>query len=220
MGRLNRWRIALLGALLAMMVSAHAGAGESLSAHWKNLWWTPAQQGQRAFDTGEFETAAKVYQNPMQIGAAYFRAGEFESAVAAFGRVDTPEAQFNRATALLMQGQYKPAIEGYDQLLAARPGWEIAEQNRAIAQARLDKLEPDDLERTEASEIGADDVVFDQNNKGDRQPDNDTVQIEGGVSDQELRARWLKNAQTSPSVFLKAKFSAQLATMAEVEEQP
>ncbi len=208
-------RLVFLCCLLLSVPLAHAEIG--FKARWNDFWWTPAQQGQRAFDSGYFSVAAEHYRDPMQVGAAYYRAGDFELAAAAFGRKDTPEAAYNRGTALVLLGQYAQAIEAFDRALVDRPEWSQVQQNRAIAQARQAALEYDNDQRTEATEIGADDVVFDNQGSNENSQDEITTDSDQGLSDQELRAMWLKNSQTSPAVFLRAKFSAQLATKEPVE---
>jgi Ca-activated chloride channel family protein len=210
-------RIAIFSLLLFCAFVAQA-EGE-LKSHWNDLWHTPAQQGQRAFDSGDFAAAANHYQKPMQIGAAYFRAGEFEMAAAAFGRESTAQGAYNQGTALVMLGQYGAAITAFDRALVDRPDWAEAQQNRTIAQARQAALEYDNEQRTEATEIGADDVLFDKQGANQENEDEITLDSNQGLSDQELRALWLKNSQTSPAVFLKAKFSAQLAAGQDIPGQ-
>ena len=205
-----------MGRLIILSIfwlSAQAAQAEGeFKARWFDLWRTPAQQGQRAFDSGDFTPAVKHYQDPMRIGSAYYRAGEFEMAAAAFGRNNTPDGAYNRGTALVLQGQYASAVEAFDLALKDRPDWPEAQQNRAIALARQKALEYDNDQRTQATEIGADDVVFDNQGSNKENQDEVTIDSTERLSDQELRAMWLKNSQTSPAVFLKAKFFAQLAT--------
>ena len=77
--------------LLLIMVSIprFAGAETDLASRWNKLWWTPSQQGQRAFEQGDYTAAAQKYKDPMRVGTAWYRAGEFEKAAAAFGRVNS-----------------------------------------------------------------------------------------------------------------------------------
>lgn len=213
MGRLN----AVLVMLVLLIMAPGALAEDGIKRHWDDFWWTPAQQGQHAFERGEFEVAAERYHDPMQIGSAYFRAGQFEAATAAFGRVNTPEGFYNMGTAQLMQGDYAGAIGSFDHALAERPGWKEAEQNRSIAEARQENLKPQDQQGAKATEISADEVVFDQDNSNKKNQDEVTTDSAQSLSDQELRALWLRNSQTSPAVFLKAKFRAQLATDSQQE---
>ncbi len=86
----------------------------------------------------------------------------------------------------------------------------------ALLPARVAVVETADrdaavIDVLEATEVGADDVVFDSD-KANKSEQTDQVTESGqGPSDQELRALWLKRSQTSPAVFLKAKFAAQLS---------
>ena len=59
-------------------------------------------------------------------------------------------------------------------------------------------------------ELGADEIVFDLNPS---KPGAGEEVVEGGeeLSDQELRAMWLRQVQTTPGDFLKAKFAYQQA---------
>lgn len=194
----------LIGLMLAPVLSAQ-GAG------WRDWWLTPEQQGQRAFDRGEYPEAAELFTDPMRIGTAWYRAGEFELAASAFGRVNTPEAAFNQGNAMVFQGQYAAALDAYDRALQLQPGWAEAQENREIAEIRLARKQASSEPVGEATEIGADEVVFDLGQKDAQNQDSIEVQSPQGMSDQELQALWLRRSQTSPATFLKAKFAAQLA---------
>ena len=199
------WSLLLVfGLVMAPVLPAQA-------AGWKDWWLTPEQQGQRAFERGEYSEAADLFQDPMHIGVAWYRAGEFERAGSAFGRVNTPEAAFNQGNALVLQGQYAAALEAYDRALQLQPGWTEAQENRDIAEIRLARRQASSEQVGEATEIGADEVVFDLNQREGQGQDTIEVQSAQGMSDQELRALWLRKSQTSPATFLKAKFAAQLA---------
>ena len=59
--------------------------------------------------------------------------------------------------------------------------------------------------------IGADEIVFE---KGKSPPSADQEQVEAGAeaTDAELRSIWLRQVQTKPADFLRAKFAQQYAT--------
>ena len=210
-GGITRSALSMLLLLVTISFPQFASAENTLAARWNNLWWTPGQQGQKAFEQGDYSAAAQLYKDPMRIGAAWYRAGEFEQAAAAFGRVVSAEGVYNRGNALVLLGQYGAAVEAYDRALEMKPGWEPAQQNREIALARKQRLEESGAKRGEATEIGADDVVFDLNAEQQQTQDEVTLDSGQGMSDQELRALWLRKSQTSPAVFLKSKFASQLA---------
>jgi len=87
-----------------------------------------------------YAEAAERYRDPLRIGTALYRAGELKEAAQAFGRLKSPEGQFNRGNALVMQGKYAEAVEAYETTLAARPDWREAEMNREIARLRAENL--------------------------------------------------------------------------------
>lgn len=182
-----------LGALpLAALVAALA---------FDEPWWTRDQQGARLWRDGAYAAAARRFEDPDWRAAALYRDGAFEDAANALsGRTDAAAA-YNRGNALVFLGRYAEAVESYDVALAARPGWSAAEENRRIAELRIRA----DVALGEATELGADDVVFDENAR----PGGDEVEVTGGdpLGDDALRALWLRNVQTEPADFLRVKFA-------------
>ena len=200
----------LLGLSMTTALGADSGA-------WRSWWLTPEQQGQRAFERGEYAQAATLYRDPMRAGVAWYRAGEFDKAAVAFGRVNTPEAAFNQGNALVLQGQYEAALGAYQRALEARPDWVEAEENRKIAEIRQARKQASSEQVGKATEIGADEVVFDLKSDNNENQDEIEVGTGEGMSDQELRALWLRKSQTSPAVFLKSKVAAQLAAQTQAQ---
>lgn len=197
-----------LTGLLAVLLLWPVLAGADGLADW---WRTPDQQGQSAFDRGEYTAAAERFADPDRRAASYFLAGDFESAAALYGRLRSAEAAYNRGNALVMLGQYEEAIASYDRALAERPAWPEAEQNREIARIRMQRLAPpeDDAGGT-GGELGADEIVFDDSGRVD-ESGTETV-AEGGeaMSQEELRAVWLRRVENDPAEFLRARFAYQL----------
>ena len=200
--------------LLATMVFAPVAQADFLD------WWlTPDQQGQRLLDAGDPAAAAQRFTSPERIGAALYAAGDFEGAAAVFGRVPGPEGAYNRGNAQVFLGQYEAAMASYEQALALQPGWPAAEENLAIARARLAALAPpeDDAGGT-GGMLGADEIVLDDS--GRVANSNEEQVVEAGdqrMDEAALRALWLRRVETRPADFLAAKFGYQLATQ-ETEE--
>jgi len=171
---------------------------------------TPDQQAYRLYEAGDLEAAAEGFADPMWRGAAIFRQGEFERAAGVFAGYDTAEAAFNQGNALLMQGKYDESIARYERALELRPGWEPAVINRDIAVARAALLVQKGGEGT-GGMLGADEIVF---SDAKSPPSDNTEQTDGGekLSDEELRSIWLRQVQTKPADFLRAKFAYQYGT--------
>jgi Ca-activated chloride channel family protein len=170
---------------------------------------TPDQVGYRYYLKGEYEKAAETFADPMWKGIALFRKGEFKDASTLFAGYDTAEAAFNQGNALVMQGQYEEAVKLYKRALDLRPAWEDALVNRDIAAARAEMLKKEGGDMT-GGMMGADEITFDQ---GKSSPSSGEEQTEGGqqLSEKEMRAIWLRQVQTKPGDFLRAKFAYQYA---------
>jgi len=198
------------------VILAGAGVWAWSAAQWTftSLWLTPDQHGQWLQDRNRYEEAAQAFADPLRQAEALYRAKRFKEAAAAFGRVDRPEAAYGRGNALVMTGDYAGAIASYQHALAARPDWQEAKENLAIARVRKERLaraSADAAEEGTDGQLGADAVTFDD--KAENAPPDQTEQTAGGtaLSDDELRAMWLQRVQTSPADFLRAKFSFQNA---------
>lgn len=202
----RKWAICIVSALLCL-----GWGGPAFSDTWGELWLTADQRGWRLFESGRFLEAAEVFGDPALRGAAYYRGGDFESAAAVFGRIATPEAAYNRGNALVMLGRYEEAIGSYARALEARPGWREALENRAIAEARLAALAPPESDAGgTGGELGADEIVFDDTGRVEKSGTEAVTEGEGGLSEDELRAVWLRRISNDPGEFLRARFAYQL----------
>ena len=123
------------------------------------------------------------------------------------------EASFNRGNCLVFLGQYDDAIKAYELALEAKPDWPEAEQNLAIARARKEKLAPpDDDAGGTGGELAADEIVFENSDRMDNASSEQTVEQDGqSMSEEALRALWLRRVETRPADFLANRFAYQLA---------
>lgn len=202
------WRRAGIAAFTLILLWIWAGAGWDF----RRLWVTETQDVQAQLSKGDYEAVLATTGDPFARGAALYRLGEFKAAGTEFQRLSSPEAAFNLGNALVFQGEYEAAIDTYSRALEMRPGWEDAIRNRAICSARLAALAPpeDDYGGT-GGQLEADEIVV-----GDRAKNASGQQTEEGTTDgsqlsqEEMRALWLRRVQTRPADFLRAKFSYQL----------
>ena len=195
-----------LGGLLLLVV----GSGLYCLAAGECSLWTPDQLGHRLFEKADYAQAATRFVDPMWQGVAQFRAGEFDKAASLFAGYETAEAAFNQGNALVMQGKYEAAVERFTRALELHPGWKDATVNREIALARAAALKKEGGDMT-GGKLGADEIVFE---KGKAPPSAGEERVEGGqeATDAELRSIWLRQVQTRPADFLRAKFAQQYAT--------
>lgn len=179
---------------------------------WTGWWLTPDQRGQRLFRDKQYRQAAETFTDPEWQGAAWYREGEFEQAAQAFARGSSPEARFNAGNAWMLLGKYEQAIAEYERALKLRPGWNAAEENRALAEARAKLRETKGGDLGDQRE-GADEVVFDLNKE--RGGQDTEIAGEQAASDNAVQAIWLRRVQTNPADFLRSKFAYQSALQQE-----
>ncbi len=189
----------------ALCIAALAGAAWSVG--WSRLWLTQDQRGRHLMAQQRYAEAAATFADPMWTGIAQFRATSFKEAAQTFGGMDTAEAAYDQGNALVMLGKYDEAIARYDRALALRPGWSDAEANRALAALRAERVKQTGGEQGDQREK-PDEVVYDKDKK--RTGGQETQTTGAPMSDEAVRALWLKRVQTRPADFLKARFAYQL----------
>lgn len=177
--------------------------------HNPHFWRTAERKGDALLREKRFADAAKTYGDPLHIGVAQYRDGAFEAAAHTFARVPGAVGDYNQGNAWLMHGKYDQAIACYDRALKVRSGWQEALENRALAAARKAALDASgkDREQEQADAYEPDDIVQDQ--KGEDSAGKEIELGQSDVSDEALRATWLRQVKTKPGEFLKAKFAFQ-----------
>ena len=165
----------------------------------------------------DYAAAEKAFADPARIALAQYRNGDFKAAAKTYARVPGAVGAYNQGNSWLMAGAYDGAVESYDRALGFRPGWKDAEENKALAIARkkaIDDAGKDAADEQTGQDDKPDEIVFDGERKG---RDDGAKPVDLGtqkLSDEQLRATWLRRVQTTPGQFLRAKFSYQ-AAMAE-----
>jgi Ca-activated chloride channel family protein len=202
--------LASLKVQLAGLILLVAGSGLYCLSQNNCSLLTPDQQGYYLFKQQQYETEATRFADPMWRGIALFRQGDFEQAASLFAGYDTANAAFAQGNALVMQGEYEAAVDRYARALQLQPGWEDASINREIASARAEMLKQEGGEGT-GGKLGADEIVIEQ---GKASPSAGDEQVEAGqeTGSVEQQAIWLRQVQTRPADFLRAKFAHQYAT--------
>lgn len=204
--------------ILLLMLVMGCGGGE---LRFVDLWLTQDQQGQRAFEKGDYATAGKHFENPLRKGTALYLTEDFDRALAEFAKLDTAEGWFNRGNALAHLERYEEAMEAYERALEIQSDF-------PQAQANLEYLEPFLPLEFEGGEMGtvgrdaaADEIVFDADQQRLDEAGIDTVMEESQemISDQQLADIWLRQVDTSPTSFLRYKFAYQAQSPGE-EESP
>ena len=105
----------------------------------KNLWLRPDQKGMKAFNAGDADQAAGLFQDQSWKAAAYYRAGEYEKSNALLDQPVSATDHYNKGNVLTRLGNYPEAIEAYDNALSMDPDNEDARYNRELVKKALEQ---------------------------------------------------------------------------------
>lgn len=167
--------------------------------NWQDLWQRRDQQGYRALDAEQAETAAQVFEDPAWQGVAHYRAGDYAAAEEAFSRLDNAEGHYNRGNALARQGKLEQAAAAYRQALEQAPQYRDAQENLALVEQLLQQQqqqqeqeqqqesgeqgEQDQKESKQAGQSGEEgesqQSQSEQNSSSEPQQDGDSARQEG-----------------------------------------
>ncbi|MGV6848016.1 MAG: VWA domain-containing protein [Marinibacterium sp.] len=196
-----RWGVVALALLLAPAPARADGVNERLA----NWFWTPDQQGQRAFDARDFSRAADLFTDPWWKGYALYRAGRYEEAITILSGLDTAEATFTQGLAEIKSRKYRPATRSFRTALDRRPDYPEAARNLDISMAIVAYVETaqEQSDTGEDRGIGADDIVFDNESQRGAQ-----TRIEAPKEDEApLTAdQWMQAIDTDMGDFLRGRF--------------
>jgi Ca-activated chloride channel family protein len=127
----------------------------SYAFEWQNLWHTPNQQAQRAYDKQQFSQAAEKFENPEWKAAAQYKAGDFDKANEQFQQSNN---FYNQGNALAKKGQLAEALAAYEQAVKENPYDHDAKFNKEIVEKELEKQKqnqenkPQDSQKSEPKE--------------------------------------------------------------------
>lgn len=99
-----------------------------------------------------------------------------------------------------------------------RPGWPEALGNRALAQARADRFAHLQGEQADQEKAAPDETYRRDRNREQSERTSETRT--GVMSDEAIRALWLRRVQTKPADFLRARLAYQLQQPAAPASKP
>lgn len=110
---------------------------KAAAVEWQDLWLTKDQQANQAYQQGNFEQAAKLYQDPNWRATSQFRNGDFGEAAQSFDPKVSEQSLYNHATSLAKANQLQESLDAYNQLLEKSPQHEDALHNKQIVEDLL-----------------------------------------------------------------------------------
>lgn len=192
-------------AMTAVAVSLSLAPSQARAEGLSDLFWTPDQQGQRAFNDNDFARAAELFADPMWRALSLFRAGQYEAVAEAYAALDGAEAAFGEGMARLRNRQYRPGVRAFERALELRPDDPDAARNLAVAQAIVAFVESTQAQSDTGEErgIGADEVVMD--NESGLGEQTEITPTEDGLG-LESAEQWMRSVDTNVGDFLATRF--------------
>lgn len=196
--------------VLAALVLALAVAAWRVGPN--RLFLTPDQRGRIAFERGGYDEAAKLFRNPMWIGVAQMKAKAFKAAAQTFCGLDSAASNYDCGNAFVMLGKYDDAMKHYDRALELKPDFADAAANRKLAELRAERMAPQEGQLdTDHEDMNNRDERPERTGKTDQKgPERPPEMAAGGMSDESVRALWLRRVETRPADFLRSRFAYQL----------
>ncbi|HDY86294.1 MAG TPA: tetratricopeptide repeat protein, partial [Methylophaga sp.] len=197
---------------------------DSYAFEWQDLWKTPDQQGQQAFDHQQYEQAAAKFKSPDWQAAAQYKAEKYQQAAETLQPLQQPTADvyYNRATALAKAGQLQPALDVYNKALKLNPKHEDALYNKKLVEQALEKQKQDkkqdqDKKKSDEEKQNEQDKQTESNQASQPEKEADDKQAQQqsaqnpDKSDEQKQAQeqWLKRIPDDPAGLLKRKFKYQ-----------
>jgi Ca-activated chloride channel family protein len=126
---------------------------------------TPDQQASQAFEKGEMQKAADLFNNPQWKGAAQYKAGEYEQALKSLEGLESADDWYNKGNALARLSRYPEAIEAYKKALELNPEHKDAEYNKAL----IEKLSQQNQKSQQSDSQQSDSQKQEQKQQSDSQ---------------------------------------------------
>lgn len=206
------WTMHWAAVLGALMFTAPEAARADGIADW---FWTPDQQGARAYARNDFSTAADLFVDPMWKAHALYRAGRYDEAITVLERLETAQAAFLAGLAHIKNRQYRDGVRAFETALARDPNYPGAAENLALARRIVEHVEAarEASDSGEHTGVGADDVVFDNESGRGAETTTDRKPREGGGL---LTAeQWMNTVDTRTGDFLRMRFQLEAARAAQ-----
>jgi Ca-activated chloride channel family protein len=140
-----------------------------------------------------------------------YRNGQYGDAVEVLNRVETAQAAFIQGMAHIKSRGYRDAVRAFETTLLRDPEYPDAAENLAVAQRIVEYVESarEQSDTGEDTGIGADDIVFD--NEEARGAETDIDEDPGSGDELLTAAQWMNTVDTRTGDFLRQRFALEAA---------
>jgi Ca-activated chloride channel family protein len=178
-----------------------------------NLWLTPDQQGRIWFKLGEYEHAARTFEDPRWKGFSLYAGQDFTTAERYFSQYQDAESLLARANALAHQRDYAAAKQAYEEMASRYPDHPASAVNLKVIEARIEATKGGPEEKGTEKRGRGKPGQGSESSEGDEQQrtqEREQYSADQLLQDPGLTEMWLRQIQRDPSEFLVTKFYLQL----------
>lgn len=176
---------------------------DSYAYEWQDLWQTPDQQAQQAFNKQQYEQAATQFQSPEWQAAAQYKAEKYQQAAETLQPLEQHSADiyYNQATALAKAGKLEQALETFQKALQVNPEHQDALYNKKLVEEALqkqqqdqnqdkDKQQPDSAKQKQSDnkDSKSSDQSNDQANQDQQEQNKDTDKAQQQAENEQQKA--------------------------------
>ena len=143
--------IAVITVLMPMLITEPASASnaDKLKELWSALWYSPDQQGQKAFNDNDYGNAAEKFNDSRWKAGAHYRAGNFEQAAEYYAQTNDATGLYNKGNSLANLQKFQEAIAAYNEALKLNPNLKDAQSNRDYLQQLLEQQQQPSQQNSE-----------------------------------------------------------------------
>ena len=150
----------------ALFLSTSAHAGWFLNNN---------QEGLKAFNQGDFQTAVEKFDAPDWKGAAEYRLGNYEQAAKIYAKKQDETSLYNLGNALAKGGKIEDAITKYEEVLKLNPNHEDAKFNLEYLKKQQEQQQQQNQQNKDQQQ--------EQNQQDENQQQGDPSQADDNKSD-------------------------------------
>jgi len=141
---------------------------------WNDLWQTKSQQAQTAFNAGDFDKAAILFEEKQWQATSQFKNGDFGDAATNFDPNASITSLYNHATSLAKSQDLQGSLDAYNQLLEKQPEHSDALFNKNIVEDLLKKQQEQQDQENKDQESDQDKQEQDSDSDSQDQQEQDS----------------------------------------------
>jgi Ca-activated chloride channel family protein len=174
------------GAVVVVLIAPLLFQSNAVEAfEWKDLWATRDQQGAKALELGDAESAKSLFGDPMWRGSAAYKAGDFDQASDNFSTDDTADGHYNQGNALAKSGDLDGALKAYKQALELQPAIKDAQFNHDLLEQLKDQQEQEQDQDQDQEQQSSDQEQDQQPSEQQQGEDSEQSDENSGASEEQ-----------------------------------